>query len=411
MPKISEAHSIPNERAPFFGILIPTSNRPSLVKETIQSVLHQTFYDYELLISNNGPDPQTRSIANQFCKCDTRIRYIEYDNLSMHTHWEKATSNLTARYILILTDRSLLFRNSLNYIYQKVVDHCFPDLISWRMSQYLDDSSILLNNPIQASSALTSAHILDPQHVFLDEISGVNSTWSERLPRGLNSAVSRHFIDQLRCQYGPLFRPISPDFTFASFCLLNSKSLLFIDRPLFLTRAMNVSNGGLGYSGEINPSFIQSLGQGFTWFRHVPCKEFMISNMIFEDFLEIASTCKHDTVFDYFNLASYYRMLFRELKAKILYGKLQKTRLVQIHNNILDSIPDLELKAELLASSHQYLSVSIWQRLKTILVKTVERFFPAMLSYLRRTVIILRGHGRYFPSALDAASSAGQLET
>jgi hypothetical protein len=396
---------------PFFSILVPTRNRANLVTETIKSVLFQTFKEFELLISNNGPDLETQFIGHHFSKLDSRISYVEYNDLPMHEHWETASSKLTGKYILILPDRSLLFRNSLMTIYHHIVSHDFPSLISWRMSEYLDSSSVLLSDLKSHSSSLVTSQTLDSKQVFLDEISGGNSTWSERLPRGLNSAVSSEFIAQLRNKYGKIFRPISPDFTFATFCLLNSAKLLFIDKPLFITRAMDVSNGGLGYSGEINSTYINSLSCDYKLFKHVPCKEFLVSNTIFEDYCEIGLLCDNELVSRNFSLSSYYMYLFQELKVKALAGKLPERRLIQIHNNIIDSIVDAELKAKMLAYSRDYLSLSRLFRIKSALTGFLESSFPRLMYSLRRVAIVFRRHGQHFPSALAAASSASHLDS
>lgn len=401
----SDLQPYTQDRIPFFSILIPTRNRSKLVEETIQSVLGQTFTDFEVLISNNGQELETKRIAADFCKKDSRIRYAEYDNLSMHEHWEQATRLLHGKYILILTDRSLLFYDSLSVVSELIIQNNYPDVISWRMQQYLDESSILLNDSICTGVSAPSFQILCPEKVFLDEINGSNSSWSERLPRGLNSAVSRNLIDNLRRKYVSVFRPISPDFVFATFCLLNSDRLLFINKPLFLTRAMNVSNGGLGYSGEVNPSFIRSLGEDFEWFRYVPCKEMLLSNTIAEDYFNIACVCGREDLLECFNIYAYYLKLLRELKAKTLSGRLEKSRLSDIRDSIRLSIADECLKEQVDSFVEKHISVSWLRKNKLQLLRYLDNTFPAFTGHLRRILIPLRRHGQYYPSALAAASS------
>lgn len=394
---------------PFFSILIPTRNRPKLVEETIQSVLTQTFADFEVLISNNGQDLETKLIASGFCRQDHRFRYAEYDNLSMHEHWEHASRLLHGKYILILTDRSLLFRDSLQVVFELIAEKNYPEVVSWRMQQYLDESSILLHDSDPTSATTPFSQILCPEQIFLDEINGSSSSWSERLPRGLNSAVSRNLIKDLRRKYGAVFRPISPDFVFATFCLLNADHLLFINKPLFLTRAMNVSNGGLGYSGEVNPSFIKSLGEDFEWFRHVPCKEMLLSNTIFEDYCNIACVCGREDLLQHFNISAYYQHLLRELEVKTASGRLAKSRLSEIYNGICVSISDDLLKEHILSSVDHELSISRLKQSKLLLLRILDNIFPSLTGLLRRIVIPLRRHGQYYPSALAAASSVSHF--
>lgn len=60
---------------PLVSIGIPVYNGEAYIGEAIQSVLNQTFADFELLISDNASTDGTQAICNSFAK-DERIRYI-----------------------------------------------------------------------------------------------------------------------------------------------------------------------------------------------------------------------------------------------------------------------------------------------------------------------------------------------
>ena len=47
-----------NAQSPFFTVVIPTRNRPELFELALQSVLSQTFQDFEVVIVNDGSDPE-----------------------------------------------------------------------------------------------------------------------------------------------------------------------------------------------------------------------------------------------------------------------------------------------------------------------------------------------------------------
>lgn len=57
------------------SIIIPTYNRRNVIKNTIQSVLNQTYPEFELLIIDDGSTDDTESLVNQLD--DSRIRYIK----------------------------------------------------------------------------------------------------------------------------------------------------------------------------------------------------------------------------------------------------------------------------------------------------------------------------------------------
>jgi glycosyltransferase involved in cell wall biosynthesis len=62
---------------PFFTVVIPTYNRAELLKESIQSVLDQTFKDFELIVVDDHSTDSTKEVIESFK--DERIVYILND--------------------------------------------------------------------------------------------------------------------------------------------------------------------------------------------------------------------------------------------------------------------------------------------------------------------------------------------
>src|SRR3989338_192543 len=59
---------------PIFSVIITTYNRKDLLPHSIQSVLDQTFTDFELLIIDNGSMDDTKSVVQSIK--DNRIKYV-----------------------------------------------------------------------------------------------------------------------------------------------------------------------------------------------------------------------------------------------------------------------------------------------------------------------------------------------
>lgn len=65
-------------KKPFFSIIIPTYNRAHLIHIPIESILHQTYDDWELIIIDDGSTDNTRAIVEAYH--DTRIHYVGQEN-------------------------------------------------------------------------------------------------------------------------------------------------------------------------------------------------------------------------------------------------------------------------------------------------------------------------------------------
>ncbi len=63
---------------PFFSIILPTYNRANLIIKAIQSVLNQTFDDFELIVVNDGSTDNTDEVVKSIE--DRRIKYFKKEN-------------------------------------------------------------------------------------------------------------------------------------------------------------------------------------------------------------------------------------------------------------------------------------------------------------------------------------------
>jgi len=58
---------------------MPVYNGEAYLALAIQSILDQTFTDFELIITDNASTDSTRDICRRFAKEDSRIRFIQND--------------------------------------------------------------------------------------------------------------------------------------------------------------------------------------------------------------------------------------------------------------------------------------------------------------------------------------------
>lgn len=70
---------------PLISIILPVYNGEEFLKETIESVLNQSFHDWELILVNDGSTDFTQEIVQEYAKQDFRIRVISQPNLGLST--------------------------------------------------------------------------------------------------------------------------------------------------------------------------------------------------------------------------------------------------------------------------------------------------------------------------------------
>jgi glycosyltransferase involved in cell wall biosynthesis len=87
--------------------ILPTFQRPQLLKRAIQSVLSQTFSDFILHIHDNASQDETEKVVSQFQ--DPRIKYFKREtNIGLVQNFAHAIDQVTTPYFSFLSDDDFL---------------------------------------------------------------------------------------------------------------------------------------------------------------------------------------------------------------------------------------------------------------------------------------------------------------
>lgn len=81
------------------SIIIPVYNKQKYLKKSIQSILEQTYDNFELIIVNDGSTDNSSEICHNFQKIDQRVRVIDIDNNGVSNARNVGVSNANGDYI------------------------------------------------------------------------------------------------------------------------------------------------------------------------------------------------------------------------------------------------------------------------------------------------------------------------
>ncbi|RPF26359.1 glycosyltransferase family 2 protein [Georgenia muralis] len=68
-----------DQNSPLVSVVIATRNRAAFLRDSISSVLAQTFYNFELLVIDDGSDDETPDVVASVAGTDPRVRYIRQE--------------------------------------------------------------------------------------------------------------------------------------------------------------------------------------------------------------------------------------------------------------------------------------------------------------------------------------------
>lgn len=92
---------------PIVSVVIPTNNRAELLKKSIDSVLLQTFQEWEIIVVDNNSNDNTGILISEYMEADPRIRYFRIPRSSTEGISEYLNFGITqskGKYIARLDD-------------------------------------------------------------------------------------------------------------------------------------------------------------------------------------------------------------------------------------------------------------------------------------------------------------------
>ena len=128
---------------PFFSVIVPTYNRAHLISETIESVLAQTFKDFELIIVDDGSTDNTKEVIHKYLS-DPRVKYIYQENKERAAARNNGIRNSTGEWIALLDSDDLWLPNHLESCFNTIKQIKSPALV-YSYSYLADDKGNIIS--------------------------------------------------------------------------------------------------------------------------------------------------------------------------------------------------------------------------------------------------------------------------
>ena len=159
---------------PFFSVIIPSYNRASFIGIAIDSVIRQSFQDWELIIVDDGSTDDTKKVILSYH--DKRITYIYQEKKERCAARNLGILNSKGAYICFLDSDDYYLRNHLESFYNEISARNFPVAFFYcnmyyefksgnkvkidTKEEYQNDPYFFLKNlPIPSRSAFTAVYL------------------------------------------------------------------------------------------------------------------------------------------------------------------------------------------------------------------------------------------------------------
>lgn len=112
--------------SPTFSIVVPVYRPGELLRPCLDSILSQTYRDYELILVDDGSPDGSASVCDEYARRDARVTVIHQDNAGVSAARNAGLAQACGTYVLFIDSDDLLFsRDSLNELAQGIAgDDC-----------------------------------------------------------------------------------------------------------------------------------------------------------------------------------------------------------------------------------------------------------------------------------------------
>jgi glycosyltransferase involved in cell wall biosynthesis len=143
--------------APRVSIGMPVYNCEKTVAVSIQSILNQSFTDWELIVIDDGSTDKTLAVAEQFG--DFRIRIVDgRRNFGLPRRLNQAVQLSSGRYFARMDGDDIAYPERLSKQVAFLDKHPEVDLLATAVSVFKDDGALLGLRPVPVSHKVICAH-------------------------------------------------------------------------------------------------------------------------------------------------------------------------------------------------------------------------------------------------------------
>jgi glycosyltransferase involved in cell wall biosynthesis len=212
--------NIPADYPAKISVILPVYNQAQYVSAAIQSVLGQTYPDFELIVVDDGSTDETPQILAGFH--DPRMRVIRQPNAGLSAARNSGIKLSSAPLITFLDSDDYFLTNKLEVLSQYLGSHPEIGLVAGR-AKYIDHAGnyihtpdtpltplelpqLLYQNPICVSGILLRRSWLDNYGLFDETLRACEDfdLWLRLLAAGCQMAWDEHFVVAYRIHAGQM---------------------------------------------------------------------------------------------------------------------------------------------------------------------------------------------------------------
>ena len=185
-----------------FSVIVPVYNCEGSLPRCIESILYQTYPDWELILVDDGSTDGSFALCGAYARQDGRIRVIHQENAGQGPARNNGMKAATGDYI-VFCDADDFYENDALEVFANAAKDKMPDLIvgGYRKIQLTDNGSVIILNENKAFNFHTdSRDNAYDMYMTMKRMGLLNAPWAKAYKRDKIIANLISFPHYIRCE-------------------------------------------------------------------------------------------------------------------------------------------------------------------------------------------------------------------
>ena len=247
-----------------FSIVVPIYNVDKYLEQCINSILNQTYQNFELILVDDGSTDNSSKICDYFKKRDSRVEVIHKVNGGLVSARKAGTMIAKKKYIVPIDGDDFVDENYLKEAYD-IINDFNPDVICFSYNMYYENSrNRLINNNLDEGfykenlTNIFNSYLYDEEKKWRNTGNISYSIWSKIVKREIYTKCQLSIEDKIK---------IGEDCLVTAKILKECTSLYIKNKAYYYYRQINTS-----MIKEYNPKNIESANLAYLELANI-CNE------------------------------------------------------------------------------------------------------------------------------------------
>ncbi|NDV65184.1 glycosyltransferase [Bacteroides sp. 224] len=216
---------------PKVSIIIPVYNTQDYVKQAVDSIIHQTLQDIEIIIVNDGSTDDSFKILQELASTDKRIKLYSQENQGLSNTRNRGIEVASGDYIYFMDSDDLLDKNALKECYEK----CEKENLD-----FVFFNADVIHESTDSSFQMDYHHsgIEDRVYSGVEILNYLLDTWQFKSPVYLNVIRASYYKENNFSFYPGI---IHEDQLFTMLLYIKANRVSYIDKDFFKRRIREAS--------------------------------------------------------------------------------------------------------------------------------------------------------------------------